>query len=498
MTLWERTFFNNISGYIAILNKLLAKKFEPQPLKNHIKILGGNAFKSTEYVDAGIPVIRISDFQDEKIVLDRVKYYKESEELSRYELHPNDIIIAMTGGTIGKLAIVQEGLGKIYLNQRVGKFNVINPDEFEPEYIYWIARGVQENIKNLAWGGAQPNVSGKVIESMKIPFPDKTTQKSIISFLRALRDNSLKSSVYFDEKCEKEICAIHSTNMSCAGLSSEITHQQTLLKKLRQQILQDAISGKLTAKWREENPDTEPASELLARIKAEKERLVKEKVIKKQKPLPPISDDEIPFELPGGWCWCRLGELVYSTESGKSFKCTDQPVTNTEWGIIKTSAVTSGTFVCTENKLYKKEQPEDISKAIKEGDLIFCRASGSKGLAGKCCKVEHIENNLLLSDKTIRVFTDFPDYILLCNNSDLGLQYYNSLRTGKSTSMNNVTRDQMLSQPIPMAPSSEITEILKRLKRSDSYVDQLEAQSTKSQQEADLLMQAVLKEAFEG
>ena len=59
-------------------------------------------------------------------------------------------------------------------------------------------------------------------------------------------------------------------------LKVEITHQQDLLKKLRQSILQEAIEGKLTAGWREQNPDVEPASELLKRIQAEKEQLVKE------------------------------------------------------------------------------------------------------------------------------------------------------------------------------------------------------------------------------
>ena len=75
-------------------------------------------------------------------------------------------------------------------------------------------------------------------------------------------------------------------------LKQELTHQQTLLKKLRQQILQEAIEGKLTADWREQNRDVEPASELLARIQAEKAQLIKDKKIKKQKPLPPISEKE--------------------------------------------------------------------------------------------------------------------------------------------------------------------------------------------------------------
>jgi len=69
----------------------------------------------------------------------------------------------------------------------------------------------------------------------------------------------------------------------------------------------EIIQGKLTAEWREQNPNTEPAAELLKRIKAEREKIVKEKKVKKEKLLPPITENEIPFELPEGWGWCRLG-----------------------------------------------------------------------------------------------------------------------------------------------------------------------------------------------
>ena len=93
------------------------------------------------------------------------------------------------------------------------------------------------------------------------------------------------------------------------NLQTQINNQKTYLKNLRKQILQDAIEGKLTKDWREQNPDIEPASELLKKIKQEKEKLIAEKKIKKEKPLPPIEENEIPFELPESWVWTRLGEI---------------------------------------------------------------------------------------------------------------------------------------------------------------------------------------------
>src|SRR5690606_18511655 len=77
------------------------------------------------------------------------------------------------------------------------------------------------------------------------------------------------------------------------------------ITRLRQNILQEAVQGKLVP----QDPNDEPASVLLERIKEEKERLIKEGKIKKEKPLPSITEDEIPYELPKGWEWVRLGEI---------------------------------------------------------------------------------------------------------------------------------------------------------------------------------------------
>ena len=90
-----------------------------------------------------------------------------------------------------------------------------------------------------------------------------------------------------------------------------IFRNEKSLESLNKIILDLAIRGKLV----EQNPEDEPASELLTRIKEEKERLIKEKVIKKEKELPKIEEDEIPFEIPENWEWVRLGEIINYTEN---------------------------------------------------------------------------------------------------------------------------------------------------------------------------------------
>lgn len=102
----------------------------------------------------------------------------------------------------------------------------------------------------------------------------------------------------------------------------EITHQQSLLTNLKQAILQEAIQGKLTTDWRAANPDVEPASQLLKGIQAEKARLIAEKKLRKEKPLPKITPEEIPFNIPKGWEWCWLGALI-GLVSGQHIEAAD-------------------------------------------------------------------------------------------------------------------------------------------------------------------------------
>jgi hypothetical protein len=97
-------FFKNISVYLDVINHDLWKIQSVEKLWKHIKVLWWYAFQSSNYQDSWIPIIRISDFNNEKINLNNVKFYKEDEELSKYLLKSGDIIIAMTGWTIWKLA----------------------------------------------------------------------------------------------------------------------------------------------------------------------------------------------------------------------------------------------------------------------------------------------------------------------------------------------------------------------------------------------------------
>lgn len=173
---------------------------------------------------------------------------------------------------------------------------------FSP-FLAWCLRGLQPFIlKHYRKNGTtvQSIVWDEFIR-MPIPLPPLAEQKRIVAKIE-----ELLPLVEEYGAAQKELEALNADFPAA----------------LRESILQDAVQGKLTAEWRRARFERfETARELLDQIAAEKKRLLAAKKIKKEKPLPPITDDEKPFEIPDTWAWCRLGEIgITQTGSTPSTK----------------------------------------------------------------------------------------------------------------------------------------------------------------------------------
>lgn len=181
----------------------------------------------------------------------------------------------------------------------------------------------------LVSGSAQPQVTTKNASPLIIPIPPLAEQKRIVAKVDELM-------VLCDELEEKQQKAAHSKIVLNNSALDHLLNAETAkefdkfwqlicnsfdllyndpqnVDKLRQAVLQLAVQGKLVP----QDPADEPASELLKKIKAEKEILIKEGKIRKRKTLPPIEPDEIPYELPKGWEWARLEQMFYSISTSK-------------------------------------------------------------------------------------------------------------------------------------------------------------------------------------
>lgn len=203
---------------------------------------------------------------------------------SKYFLQENDVLLNTLGhGTLGRSGIVPVLRKKLLTDGHLFVFRLCS--ETASKYFYYYLQYKRPEIEKSANGSTnQTFLSLKRANQWLIPIPPLEEQKRIVAKIEEL----LPFVNEYDE-AEKRLTA----------LNKEFPDQ------LRKSILRQAVQGKLT----ERDPSDEPASELLKQIQMEKAKLVTEGKIKKEKPLPPITEDECPFEIPDEWEWVRLTDV---------------------------------------------------------------------------------------------------------------------------------------------------------------------------------------------
>ncbi len=264
---------------------------------------------------------------------------------------------------------------------------------------------------------------------------------------------------------------------------------------LKQTILQLAVMGKLVP----QNASDEPAAKLLERIAAEKAQLIADKKIKKQKPLPAITDKEKHFELPNNWEWCNLEGTALTSEAGWSPSCLPTARENNKWGVLKVSAVTWGVFNPNENKELPSSLEPRPQYEIQAGDFLISRANTAELVARAVIVPLDAPKKLMMSDKIIR-FVLSPrvkgSFISLVNNSRLSRAYYAEVAGGTSSSMKNVSREQIRSLVVALPPLAEQHRIVAKVDELMALCDQLKAGLAVAQTTQLYLTDAIVEQAI--
>lgn len=230
---------------------------------------------------------------------------------------------------------------------------------------------------------------------------------------------------------------------------------------MQKAILQMAIQGKLVP----QRPEEGTGEELFQQIQAEKQALIKSGKIKKEKPLPEIAEDEIPFDIPESWKWVRLESILHAINAGKSFKCHEMAPDDRQAGVVKVSSVTWGEFDENESKTCFSEDNWIEEYAIQTGDFLLSRAN-TKKLVGACVIVRNISKRLMLSDKILRLTFSSSvskDYILFCLRSPIVRAQIEATATGTSDSMKNISQNDIRQYRIPLPPLAEQKRIVAKL-----------------------------------
>jgi type I restriction enzyme S subunit len=262
-----------------------------------------------------------------------------------------------------------------------------------------------------------------------------------------------------------------------------LTDQLAQLENLNQAILQEAVQGKLV----KQNKKDEPASELLKRIKAEKV-----KSGKKEKPLPPIKLEEIPFEIPESWVWCRLGEVIEYTDNLDIQK---HLAPDTIINYVDIDAIDNQNFVIREAKQKTVRELSTRARRILKPNFI-AYSTVRPYLKNIAVIEEELENYIGSTGfnvfKTFNVELKYAFYYLLTpyvNNS------FKDLMVGFNSP--SITNDQFEKSLFPLPPLSEQKRIVAEIEKQLSKTKQLKEHIIANQQATEQLLKALLHQAFE-
>lgn len=243
----------------------------------------------------------------------------------------------------------------------------------------------------------------------------------------------------------------------------------TFPNRMKKSILQQAVQGKLVP----QDPSDEPASVLLEKIAAEKQKLIQEGKIKKQKKLPAITEDEIPFEIPESWAWVRLGELV--TQLGDGIHGTPKYDVNGTHYFINGNNLSNGKIEIKQNtKKVSKEEFEKYTKELNDTTVLV-------SINGTLGNVAFYNNEPVILGKSACYFNlalqDLKMYIFWLLKSDYFNKYALAQATG--TTIKNVSLKAMNNFPVPLPPLQEQRRMVAELKLLKPSVAELRTPKAK-------------------
>lgn len=412
----------------------IPKGWEWVRLQSIAYVNGGFAFKSKEFSEEGVRVIRISDFNERGFIDNKIVRHKYNETLESYRLEEKNILLCMTGGTVGKSYFVKELVEPMVTNQRVATIKVFK--NIHAEYInYFILSPLTQNIIRMCKNSTNDNISMDTINSFVVPLPPLEEQKRIA------------------DKVEELFAIVNELSENREAMAKCIADTKS-------KVLQLAIQGKLV----EQDAEDEPASVLLERIRIEKEKLIQEKKIKKEKPLPEIREEEKAYEIPEGWEWCRL-DSIGTTNIGLTYKPSD--ISDIGIPVLRSSNIQNGKMDYDDLVCVSSEVPEN--KMCKIGDILICARNGSKRLVGKCALIDREGMSFGAFMAIFR--SEYNKYINIFLNSEL---FRNQLGDSNTVTINQITQSMLRSTVCPLPPLEEQKRIVAKVEQVMNYLDLLE------------------------
>ena len=406
-------------------------------------------------------LLRITDIQDGNVNWNAVPF-TSTDEPEKYLLRKDDIVFARTGATVGKsFLIIDLPYASVYASYliRIRIIRGISSNyvyQFFNSYCYW------NQITDKAVGVGQPNCNGTSLRELLIPLPSEKEQNRIVP----IANNFLK------------IIDI---------ISSEREKLSTILQTTKCKILDLAIRGKLVP----QDPNDEPASVLLERIHEEKEELIKQGKIKRNKKESVIFrgddnsyyeivdgtkeciNDDIPFELPANWEWTRLSNIVQilNGDRGQNYPAKNK-LQDTGIPFVSASDIDLGVVVSSNLLCMTEEQYNSLSAGkLITGDIVYC----IRGSLGKCGIFTLKKGAIASSLVIVRPIINDPvvsNYIFNYLNSEFSKNEITKYNNGSAQP--NLAAKDFMRFLVPIPPLREQDFINNKLLQIRQYIEQIE------------------------
>jgi type I restriction enzyme, S subunit len=338
-----------------------------------------------------------------------------------------------------------------------------------PEWIFYYFKSGNryQELEKIARGVGSKRIHPEQLYQIEILLPKIEIQKQIIR-------------------------RIHQLENETDVLIKEIFQQSNFVPQLRQAFLREAMQGKLIP----QNLNDEPASELLKRIKEEKARLIAESKLKKEKPLPEIKAEEIPFEIPLTWTWCRLGEITSLITDGKHGDCNNEK--NSGYYFLSAKDVQNGKLIYEGARQITFNDFQEVHNRTNLGPDDICLVNTGATI-GKTAIAQ-------LDEKTQRTTFQKSVAVIKLIQPLVTSKYLESvlifetprlMKTSWGTAINNLLLGDLKLLCIPLPPFAEQQRIVSKLNQLMQFCNQLEQNINTTKEQTNLLLQTVLREALE-
>ncbi len=456
-----------------------------------------------ENIKEGYDYIGTKDIDKELNIINYENGVKIPFEETKFKIaHSNSVLICSEGGSAGKKIGLTEK--DVCFGNKLFAIECYDKEIYR--YIFYLCKsGYFYNQFSDKMTGIIGGISTNKFKEILISLPPLAEQKRIVEKVDSLkklidtlkektkgRDKTreeLKKSILAEiEKSDSNIDLLNSLEMVFKNFDTIVKNKEDI-KDIRDLILSMAVKGKLVP----QNPDDEPASVLLEKIKAEKEKLIKEKKLKKDKELEPISEEEKPFEIPDSWEWVRLGEISEYIQRGKSPEYSEIE----EVPVISQKCVQWSGFDISKARYITPESLEkyENERFLRTNDLLW--NSTGQGTLGRINVFENLyKYKYIVADSHVTIIRP-----LLVNAKYLFYYYSSNIvqseideKSSGSTKQTELATSTIKNYYTPLPPLAEQKRIVEKVDKLMTLCDDLEKKIEKSQKEFDKILESAIKE----